>query len=268
VRKYSAVIGEDCSEDWETWYLGKTGKEPDYSELIKAIGKNQSERQALLRSYFEPDEEEREQGIKLPTLAHRAIAELVFEGFIKVIITTNFDKLIEKALEKKGINAVVLSTEDAIKGAPPLPHNDVVLLKVNGDYTDIRIRNTPEELLKYPKAIEKLLDRIFDEYGLIVCGWSAEWDIALRKAIEKCKSRRFTTYWTIRSEPEENAKKIIRLRSAETILIDDANSFFEDLAAKTDALEVFEKPHPLSSKIAVVTLKKNLEYERSVIRVH
>jgi len=268
VRKYSAVIREDCTEDWETWYKEKTSNEPDYSELIQAIGKKQSERQALLRGYFEPNEEEREQGIKVPTLAHRAIAEIVLKGYIKIIITTNFDKLIEKALEEKGINPVVLTNEDAVKGAPPLPHNEVVLLKVNGDYTDIRIRNTPEELQKYPREIEKLLERIFDEYGLIVCGWSAEWDVALRKAIEKCKSRRFTTFWTTRYGPEETAKKIIRLRKAEVISIADANSFFEELAAKVDALDVFEKPHPLSSKIAVVTLKKNLEDERSVIRVH
>jgi hypothetical protein len=49
-----------------------------------------AERQQLLRGYFEPTEEEAEQGIKSPTPAHKAIAELVSEGYVRVVLTTNF----------------------------------------------------------------------------------------------------------------------------------------------------------------------------------
>jgi hypothetical protein len=61
-------------------------------------------------------------------------------------------------------------------------------VKLNGDYLDTRIKNTPEELSGYHPSIDRLLDRVLDEYGLIVCGWSADWDTALRRAFERCPS--------------------------------------------------------------------------------
>ena len=64
--------------------------------------RQQAERQQLLRAYFEPNDQEREEGEKEPTAAHRAIAALAAQGFIKVIITTNFDRLVETALREEG----------------------------------------------------------------------------------------------------------------------------------------------------------------------
>ena len=49
-------------------------------------------------------------------------------------------------------------------------------MKVNGDYLNASTKNTEDELASYDPRIEMLLDRILDEYGLVVCGWSAEWD--------------------------------------------------------------------------------------------
>ena len=80
-------------------------------------------------------------------------------------------------------------------------HTQCCVLKVNGDYRDARIRNTESELDKYPPEFDDLLDRVFDEFGLIVCGWSAEWDHALRKAISRTPSRRFSMYW---ARPRQN----------------------------------------------------------------
>jgi NAD-dependent SIR2 family protein deacetylase len=43
-------------------------------------------------------EEDRQEGRKTPTAAHRAIAALVRSGYIRVLITTNFDRLLEESL--------------------------------------------------------------------------------------------------------------------------------------------------------------------------
>jgi hypothetical protein len=59
---------------------------------------------------------------------------------------------------------------------------------------------THTELSVYDPALAAMLDRIFDEFGLIVCGWSGDWAIALRAAIERCLTCRFSTYWTTRGE--------------------------------------------------------------------
>lgn len=165
VRKAAAIQKADCEPDPAAWYRGFAGREPDYSVLLDAVAKTPAERQQLLRPYFEPTEAEREEGAKQPTKAHRAIARLVKMGYVRVVITTNFDRLLEVALQDEGIQPTVLSTSDQIAGAMPLVHTACTVIKVHGDYLDTRILNTPEELAKYPKAFNTLLDRVFDEFG-------------------------------------------------------------------------------------------------------
>jgi len=268
IQKLAHLKHENCDPDPVIWYKNTFGKEPDYAVLLDSIAKSPSERSQLLRGYFEPSEEERSQNIKVPTVAHKAIAELTARGYIRVIVTTNFDRLLEKALEAVGVNPTVISTPDAAEGALPLPHTKCTIIKVNGDYLDSRIKNTPEELGRYDKRIDRLLDRIFDEFGLIVCGWSAEWDTALRAAIERCRSHRFTTFWACRTEPDGLTKKLIDLRRAEILRIKDADSFFQEVKEKVFALEELERPHPQSTKIAVSTLKRYIVDDTNRIRLH
>lgn len=268
VRKIVMLVGEDCEPDPAGWYRAKYGEEPDYSKLLDQIAKSSPERQQLLRSYFEPNEDEREQGLKLPTRAHRAVADLVSGGYVRVIITTNFDRLVEQALEAISITPSVISSADHVKGALPLAHTRCTVIKVHGDYIDTRIKNTPGELSAYDPALDALLDRVFDEYGLVVCGWSAQWDPALRAAIERCPSRRFTTFWAVRGRVLEEANGIISRRRAELIQVEGADSFFEDLAEKVSSLEQISSRHPLSTATAVATLKRYLPEDRYVIRTH
>jgi hypothetical protein len=129
---------------------------------------------------------------------------------------------------------------------------------------DTRIKNTPEELAHFDRRLNRLLNRVFDEFGLIVCGWSGKWDIALRDTIARCKSRRFATYWTTLEDPIEEAKRLIQLRGAEVIQIQGADQFFEELAEKVSALEEYQKPHPLSAKTAVISLKRYIETHQPI----
>src|SRR5208283_4902116 len=150
IRKLAEISGETCEPSPEIWYRDKFGQEPDYSVMLASVARTPAERQQLLRGYWEPSEEEREEGAKQPTAAHKAIASLVEGGFIKVIITTNFDRLIETALSDVGVTPTVLSSPDQMLGAVPLIHSNCCVFKVHGDYLDTRIRNTPEELSAYP----------------------------------------------------------------------------------------------------------------------
>lgn len=104
VRRMAAASGVENQDDWAAWYRENEGGEPDYSKLLEVVAPSVSERQSILRSYIEPDDDERTEGKKLPTPAHHAIAKLVQGGFIKVIVTTNFDKLTENALRDVGID--------------------------------------------------------------------------------------------------------------------------------------------------------------------
>lgn len=267
VRKLAALQGDTAEPDPEAWYREKFEKEPDYSDLLEDLAKTPAERQQLLRPYLEPNEQEREEGDKQPTAAHRAIAALVAQDFIRVIITTNFDRLMESALRDAGVEPAVLSSPDHVQGAPPLIHMQCCILKLHGDYLDTRIRNTPNELEAYPEEFDRFLDRIFDEFGLIVCGWSATWDNALRQAIERCPSRRFTTYWAVRGEPSDEARRLITHRRAEVVSIEEADTFFQTVQQHVESVEEFSRPHPLSTEAAVASLKRYLPESRYRIQL-
>ena len=231
------------------------------------LAKTSAERQQLLRAYFEPNDQEREEGEKEPTAAHRAIAALAAQGFIRVIITTNFDRLVETALTDAGVVPTVLSSPDQVQGALPLIHTQCCVFKVHGDYLDTRIKNTPDELDQYRPEFDKLLDRIFDEFGLIVCGWSAEWDGALRSALFRASSRRFTTYWAVRGEPSDKAQQLISHRGAQVIPIEDADDFFQTVQQQVESIEEFSRPHPLSTEAAVASLKRYIPDSRYRIQL-
>lgn len=267
IRKVAALEGVDCEPDPAIWFRGRFGKDPDYSEMLDGVAKTPAERQQLLRGYWEPTEEERAEGAKRPTEAHRAIAELVKRGYVRVLVTTNFDRLMELALQEAGIQPTVLSTPDHVAGAMPLIHTACTVIKVHGDYLDTRIRNTPVELATYAPEMDGLLDRVLDEFGLIVCGWSADWDEALRAAINRAPSRRFSTYWAARGDLSDVAKGVVQSRLAQIIPIVDANTFFSQLVEKVLALEEFNRPHPLSTVAAVASQKKYLSEPRYRIQL-
>mgnify|MGYP000937337654 CR=1 FL=1 len=264
IRKLAHVEGESCDRKEMEWYMDKYGKEPDYSKLLPLISTTPASQQLLLKSYFEPTEEEREEGKKLPTLAHKIIAKLVAKDYIKIIITTNFDRLLESALEAEGISPVVISSPDAAKGAPPISHSKCTILKVNGDYLDHRIKNSEKDLSKYDRQINKVLDQIFDEYGLIISGWSGDYDIALRNALERNKSRRYPIYWTGIGKPSKTSQKLIDLHRAHFIKITNADEFFNNLYEKVEALEEFSRPHPISTQASIATLKKYLSDNKQI----
>ena len=173
----------------------------------------------------------------------------------------------ETALTDKGVVPTTLISPDQVQGALPLIHTQCCVFKVHGDYLDIRIRNTPAELDQYPPEFDQLLDRIFDEFGLIVCGWSAEWDGALRKAIYRAPSRRFSTYWTARGKPGDEAQRLIDHRRAQVIRIENADSFFQTVQQHVESIEQFSRPHPLSTEAAVASLKRYIPDPQHRIRL-
>lgn len=254
--------------DWSNWYSDETGEEPDYSHLLDKLAATPEERRSILHGYIEPTEEDRAASLKQPTAAHRSIADLIRRGYIRVVITTNFDRLLETALRDLGVEPIVVSTVDDIAGAVPLIHSRCTIIKVHGDYLDTRIRNTPAELDTYPPEFDALIDRVIDEHGLIICGWSADWDGALRRAILRSPNRRFTTFWTSRSDIKGKAEEIVRKRGAKEIRVPDADALFSKLAEQVVSLEKLKKPNPLSADLAVSTAKRYAARAEHRIELH
>lgn len=67
VRRVAAAAGADAGADPAKWYTDRFGIAPRYSDLLKDVARSQTERAQLLRGHFEPTDDEREQGLKVPT---------------------------------------------------------------------------------------------------------------------------------------------------------------------------------------------------------
>jgi hypothetical protein len=81
-------------------------------------------------------------------------------------------------------------------------------------------------------------------------------------------SRRYVTYWATKGNLSQNAKSIASNKGAITLQIADADSFFESLEEKINALEEFKQPHPLSVATLIATLKNYIVDESYRIRLH
>ena len=263
VSKLAHMSGEE-PEDPCQWYQDKHGAEPNYSELLERIAPTSAGRQQLQRQYWEGDSPD---ATKQPTAAHRAIADLVKKGFVKVIITTNFDRLVENALREVGVDPMVLRSSDDITGMTPLDHTNCCVLKLHGDYMDERVRNTTDELAEYPDVVNQLLDRIFDEYGLVICGWSGDWDVALSGAIRRAPSRRYTPYWAAYGDLGDEAERIVAARDARVVEIESADRFFGDLSTLVSSLVEHTRPHPLSVQATVAQCKRFLAHDHHRIEL-
>lgn len=217
-----------------------------------------AERRQIIHRYIEPDDEDREEGRKVPTSGHRAIAQLVRDGYIRVIVTTNFDRLMENALREAGVEPTIVSSPDALKGAEPLAHTDCYILKLHGDYKDARILNTEGELSAYPDEYNALLDRIIDEYGLIVCGWSGEWDAALRAAILRAPNRRYPLFWATRGALKGRGRELCDHRRGIEVLIPDADRFFSGLADQVQTLGETQRKNPAEIAFLISRTKRFL----------
>ena len=101
----------------------------------------------------------------------------------------------------------------------------------------------------------------------IICGWSGEYDQALRDALDRCKSRRFTTYWCTRGDLSPVTKPVADNRAAQPVTISDADSFFVELEERVTSIQRVGERHPMDAKASVETLKRYLVEDRHRIRL-
>ena len=151
----------------------------------------------------------------------------------------------------------VLHRPEQLAGATPLAHARVTVVKLHGDYADLDQRNTADELAEYPDGLRAYLSRILDEYGLIVSGWSADWDTALVHTLEETRSRRYPIFWSSYSQPGESARRLIALHGAVSLPGLAADDLFAGLLSRLDALDRLAEP-PITAEIAEQRLKRAL----------
>ena len=262
IEQLAATKGVFKVKDWPQWYNDMFGHSASYSSLLEALVKMPTERVQLMKNFFEPTDEEKELGWKEPTKAHKAIAKLVKAGYIRVILTTNFDRLLEKALTMESVIPQVICHESDIEKSTPIVHSKTItIIKINGDYIDCRFRNTTEELDNYPETMKDYVRRIFEDYGLITCGWSAVWDKGLIDIINGSSLSRYNSFFTNIGEASDTLRTLATSKHGEVMQIKSADDLFTELYEQVTALELNNTSHRMNHDMMITRVKKYLSAE-------
>lgn len=252
----------------EAWYSDNYGKALTYSSVIEELARTPHERQALLRGYFEPDDPETRATIPPPSAAHRAIAQLVEQGIINVIVTMNFDRLFEQALAERGIQPTIVATEADAEGLGPLRLIKACVIHLHGDYLNATsMLNTEAELGGYSTHMGQLLTHVLRDYGLLVAGWSVTHDTALREAATANCTKRFSLGWIEPGQITGAAGQLIDMHSA-IVLNTTADDAFAHLVDQIIAIRERQARHPLTVHVAANRIKRQLGGHRPAISAH
>lgn len=275
ISKTAHVLGEDVAvEDAEQWYLTHhNGDAPRYETLLERLAPTPIERQRLLRQYFEgsataEDDDAGMSNRPVPSIAHKSIARLVKRGVVKVLVTMNFDRLMETAIRDEGIEPTVVASEADVLGLAPLHTLTCCVIHLHGDYLNPEtMLNTTLELENYRPNMQGLLKRLLEDYGLVIAGWSATYDPALRSAIAANYSPRLTMAWVEPFAQSEVATDLALLKNAQVLRMD-ADTAFGTLADSVESIATARSRHPRTVSVAATTAKRSLSGRWTAIDLH
>jgi hypothetical protein len=227
----------DSREELQAW-LQRTGRaDASYSTVLEALVPQADDRRAYLSRRLEGRE---------PGPTHRRLVRLAADGWVRVFITTNFDRLLEQALRDVGIEPVVVADDDDLSRAPAREHADCFVLKVHGDMLQRTIRNTDAELAALDPGMQSQLQEVLDRYGVVVLGYSGS-DPAVREAFAR-RPPRYGLYWQARSPLTGPAEELVRRGAGRVIERPTAADFLGDLHRK---LELY-RAHPAGDTPQVI----------------
>ena len=109
---------------------------------------------------------------------HAAIAALATTGLVRAVVTTNFDRLIELALEAAGAVPDVYCAPEDFERLAELEGSEapagIPVIKVHGSVgrAETMVDTLRQRVLGRPKALEAALERLFREHAVLVVGFS------------------------------------------------------------------------------------------------
>ena len=231
ITSYATAQGVDLEPSDASpfdWWYQKMGVLPDYSNVLEQLEPTRGGRQNRLATHFQH---------AAPSSAHQDLAGLCHSGKVQVVITTNFDRLIEQALSTLGAHFQVVN-QDNVTGMMPLVRGLTTVFKVNGDYLSLGMKNTSLELTKYTRTLATRLREVVRDYGLIVVGWSGQWDTALRELLQTNPARNYPMYWVAHQGlVSDEAQRLIDNRGAYQIDSSGADEFFTQVVSRLDRLD-------------------------------
>ena len=184
------------------------------------------ERFAILRDLIEGT---------VPSKGYQCLAELIRAGFFSVILSTNFDPLLEDAitgLQMRRRDYVflihgIMKPEFIAKHLDqPIPR--VKLLKLHGDLFYHKFYYTGQEISRFPPSIENALELYLNRRDILIVGHG------MRDAdINRCLKTDGSAIWYVNPNPPSGEiARFMKSRRAERNFISGSDGYFDSFFTK------------------------------------
>lgn len=197
------------------------GDPAEYSECFKLVFGNDYERQRrYLRAALADDRISLSRG-------HRVLAALLKTGAIRIVFTTNFDSVVEKAFAAvAGKDIAAFHLEGSFAALDALNNDEFpIYVKLHGDFRYQSLKNLAEDLRAQNAHLGQCAVTAWNRFGLVVAGYSGrdESVVALmHEALNGSNPFPHGLYWTCLKgrEPMATVTELIAAAKAKGVKAD------------------------------------------------
>ena len=189
-------------------------------------------------------------------IGHRALAALLAMGQARIIFTTNFDDVIEKAYaDVSDNNLSAFNLEGSYAALDALnAERFPIYSKIHGDFRYQSIKNLAADLLSNDSEIQKCFIAAVARYGLVVSGYSGRDENVMamfRGAIDQNNAFPHGLFWTVPRVPDvaKNVRDLITYANSKGVsaqLVETGT--FDEMLSKIWR-QVTGKPQALDQKV-------------------
>ena len=162
--------------------IPESGATDEYAALFERVYLSEADRSNYIKALID--------GSK-PSYGHLALAVLMREKLIRIVWTTNFDRLLDDACAKVFETTGSLTTVDL--DSPHKAKQAIddeqwpIEIKLHGDFLSRRLKNTRNELRKQDANLRNMLVDSCKRFGLVVVGYSGRDDSVMDALDEAAK---------------------------------------------------------------------------------
>ena len=159
--------------------IPKSGATDEYAALFEKVYPSEADRRTYTDSKIA--------GAK-PSYGHVALATLMRAQFVRIVWTTNFDRLLDDACATIYGTTASLTTVDL--DSPHKAKQAIdderwpIQIKLHGDFQSRQLKNTADELREQDANLRKILVDSCERFGLVVAGYSGR-DNSVMDALEE-----------------------------------------------------------------------------------
>ncbi|MFV9646004.1 MAG: SIR2 family protein [Desulfobacterales bacterium] len=193
-------VKPDC--ELQTLFETEYRRTVTFENVLGAFGTGKTDHKSLLMAFFTT---------MVPSDGYSFLAALLKVNiFYPIVLTTNFDYMLEDAIKNdkfidKKVSVTVL-VEDEVGSSVIAPRLDeIIIVKLHGDITKQEsLRTSYKEYATLPENSENLIQKLCEENGVVVVGYRAR-DMGVRNSLERAKSSAKGIFWVTKDPLDEVA---------------------------------------------------------------